>query len=103
MGVAVFILLVPGYYLLREHYNSGYIQAVMQNEIGGRYGKVIESHKGDPWRYFDLLVNDQFRYCYLLIIPGVIVGVVNKDHWLRNMTVFAFITALAYFIILSGS
>lgn len=35
-GVLLFIVLVPGYYYLRELKAPGYIQAVLDNEIGGR-------------------------------------------------------------------
>ncbi len=34
-GLAGFGIFVLGYYLLREHYNPGYIQAVQDNELGG--------------------------------------------------------------------
>jgi 4-amino-4-deoxy-L-arabinose transferase-like glycosyltransferase len=36
MGIALFILLVPGYYVLRNMLTPGYLQAVWNFEIGGR-------------------------------------------------------------------
>jgi 4-amino-4-deoxy-L-arabinose transferase-like glycosyltransferase len=38
-GVMLFIVAVPGYYLLRNHYTPGYIDAVLHFELGGRLGR----------------------------------------------------------------
>ncbi|MFN8321160.1 MAG: glycosyltransferase family 39 protein [Chitinophagales bacterium] len=51
IGLVGFITVVLGYYLLREHYNPGYIQAVYENELGGRFLKTNEEHKG-PFNYY---------------------------------------------------
>jgi 4-amino-4-deoxy-L-arabinose transferase-like glycosyltransferase len=54
------------FYLLREQYNPGYLQAVWNNELGGRFGSPLEEHHGPftfylhrlatltfvPWIYF---------------------------------------------------
>ena len=36
-----------GFYLVREHLSPGYLEAVWNNEIGGRYGKTVAGH--DRW------------------------------------------------------
>lgn len=50
-GLIGFILLVGGYYFGRENINSGYLQAVYENELGGRFLKVNEGHE-HPWYYY---------------------------------------------------
>lgn len=39
------------YYLAREWVNPGYLAAVWQNELGGRYGQPLEGHTG-PWNFY---------------------------------------------------
>jgi 4-amino-4-deoxy-L-arabinose transferase-like glycosyltransferase len=54
---AFFIVLIGlGYYYLREHFNPGYIQAVAENELGGRYVQANEGHTEGPWFYIDFLL-----------------------------------------------
>ena len=102
-GIAGFMVFVVGYYLLREHYNPGYIKTMQENEIGGRYNSVIEGHKGGPWEYLYMLVGEYFNNWYLLVIPGVIAGLFNKDKAIKDITVFATIFALLYLVIISGA
>ena len=102
LGILFFLIFGVGFYLLREHYNPDYIKAVMQNEIGGRYNGVIESHTGDGWFYFDYLTGIQFSEWYLLILPGFLLGLFSSDIRIKNLSVFSFTLALTYFLILMG-
>ena len=102
-GCLAFLLFVPGYYLLREHYNPGYIAAVIANELGGRFTNVIESHTGDGFYYYDLLVGDQFRYWYLLVIPGIITGLLSKHKMIKDLTFYSGLLAISYFGIISAA
>jgi len=43
------------YYALREAASPGYLAAVAQNELGGRYLRTIGAHSGAWWYYLDLL------------------------------------------------
>lgn len=61
IGIVIFLLFTFGYYLLREHFNPGYIKAVMDNEVGGRYTTVIEEHEADKLYYYHYLLNDGFK------------------------------------------
>ncbi|MFA7082262.1 MAG: glycosyltransferase family 39 protein, partial [Bacteroidales bacterium] len=45
IGIGVFILLIGGYYFGREIFDSGYLKAVYENELGGRYLTALEGHK----------------------------------------------------------
>jgi 4-amino-4-deoxy-L-arabinose transferase-like glycosyltransferase len=50
-GLLIFFFIVPGYYLLREHYNPGYLQAVWDNELAGRYNTTLGGNR-TPWTYY---------------------------------------------------
>lgn len=50
-GLMVFIILVFGYYALREFYQPGYLQSVVNNELGGRFAQSNEGHAEPAWFY----------------------------------------------------
>jgi len=43
------------YYFLREQLTPGYLMAVWQNELGGRFSQPLEDHTGPFTFYFDVL------------------------------------------------
>ena len=49
------IFVIAAYYLAREAAQPGYLEAVMNNELIGRYSRVSEGHRGDMWTYFEAL------------------------------------------------
>jgi 4-amino-4-deoxy-L-arabinose transferase-like glycosyltransferase len=57
ISLILFSGVVLGYYFLREHYNPGYITAVLNNELGGRYLEVNENNRGPFWYYIYNLIN----------------------------------------------
>jgi 4-amino-4-deoxy-L-arabinose transferase-like glycosyltransferase len=102
-GIALFLVIVVGYYLLRDHYNPGYIRAVMQNELGGRYTTVLESHAGSRWYYLYKLINEQLPEWVLLMIPAVLLGLISKERWIKEITVYSSVLVLTYLIAISGA
>lgn len=103
IGIAAFLIVVVGYYLLRDHYNPGYIKAVQENELGGRYSKTIENHAGDVWTNYDLLIKEYFTTWYLMVLPGILCGLLSKKKWLQEMTIFTTVLALFYFLVISSA
>ncbi len=102
LGVAAFLAFVVGYYVLREQYNPGYIKAVLENEITGRYSKVIEEHKGNGWFYYNFLTIDGFKPWHLLFVVGSVIGFVSKERQIRELTAYLLLCSLGYIIILSN-
>lgn len=103
VGAGAFIVLVIGYYFLREHYNPGYIAAVKQNELGGRYNTTLENHKASFWFYYDLLASQRFSAWHLFIIPGIVTGLFLKDSWLKRAISYFAVAAISYWIIISSA
>ncbi len=101
IGIVLVLVFVVGYYLLREHYNPGYIAAVRQNELGGRFSDVIEDHKGDIWYYYEAMVDKLYFNWYILIIPGIITGFLYKDKGIRDIFVFSLIVVFSYLLFIS--
>lgn len=97
------IAFVLGYYLTREHYNPGYLKAVSENELGGRYLSVLEGH-GYPFMfYFDKLIEFKFAEWYLLVPCVVIVGFALKNEKQKRITLFSLLVAFSYWLVISIS
>lgn len=101
LGIATFLALVCSYYLLRETYNPGYLTAVWQNELGGRYLEVIESHGSGFWYYFDNLLEYRFRAWYLLLPLGMLIGFTIRNKKINRLTLFSALMILVYFLVIS--
>jgi 4-amino-4-deoxy-L-arabinose transferase-like glycosyltransferase len=101
IGLFGFLVLTIGYYLLRENYNTGYIAAVQENELGGRYLDVIENHKHGFWFYYDNFIDFQLSVWYLLVPCGLLIGLVNKDRKINRITLFSLVMISTFFIVIS--
>ncbi len=99
----IFISIVMGYYLIREHYNPGYLAAVWENELGGRYLHELEGH-GYPFMfYFNQLIDFKYADWYLLVPCGLLVGFVIKDEKFKRITIFSLLAVFLYWLIISIS
>lgn len=97
----LFIVFVGGYYLLREYYNPGFLQAVWENELGGRYYSALEGHRADNLYYYNLLVNHHYAIWYWLIPCGIAIGLCSKEEKIRKITLYNSLLLLFYLIIIS--
>jgi 4-amino-4-deoxy-L-arabinose transferase-like glycosyltransferase len=101
LGFGMFLLFVVGYYLLREHYNPGFIKAVRENELGGRYFHTIENHKEGFWFYYHVLVKHYLKYWCWLVPLGVVAGLFHKDRIYRDITIYSTSLVVFYFLVIS--
>ena len=96
-----FIIVVLGYYFIREAYNTGFLEAVNMNELGGRFNQTIEEHQHNGWFYFDNFMNDRIKWWYLLIPVGILLGFVTKNERLRTLLIFSTIISVSFFVVIS--
>lgn len=101
LSLLVFVLSVSGYYLLRESQNPGYLEAVYNNELGGRYMQVIEQHKHGFWFYYENLFHKRFSYWFLLIPVGLVAGFLSKNQKLVQFTTFLSLALFSFFLVIS--
>ncbi|HTO15883.1 MAG TPA: glycosyltransferase family 39 protein [Edaphocola sp.] len=99
----LFLLMVTGYYLTREHYNPGYLKAVYENEIGGRFLETLENHNLPFTYYLEAMVNSHFSYWLALAILGSCVSFVEKNTGIADLGRFATILAASFLLIISSS
>lgn len=100
-GLFSFLTLVVGYYLLREVHNPGYLNAVQENELGGRYLKVVEKHQHGFWFYYNNIANYRLSAWYFLVPFGLVTGLFSKNKKIKKITLFSFLMVLTFFLIIS--
>ncbi len=104
-GIALFIFFVAGYYLLREHYNPGFIKQVADNELGGRYLHVVDN-PGPPitrWFYFDKIISTEFQHWMWWMVAAIISIPFVKDDAVRRLLIYALGAALCQFLVITFS
>lgn len=102
-GAAAFLLIVGGYYLRRESLQPGYLQLVWDNELGGRYGTALETHKGDFWQYWRWLREVGLSCWYLLLLPAAFAAVLSREEGWRRLGVMSLACMLSIMLIISSS
>lgn len=100
---AISITVIAAYYLTREHYNPGFLTAVWENELGGRYTVAQEGNRGDFMMYYNLIVRFHYNDWYWLVPCGLVVGLVNKDVKIKKTTLYVTLLAVTYWLIISSS
>lgn len=103
LGILVFLMLVPGYYLLREVLNPGFLKAVNENEFAGRYLAVNEGHTGGFWYYFNFLATKQFKYWVVLIPFSILIAPFSKNDKIKKISFYLILISDVFFLIISSS
>lgn len=103
IGVAGFVVVVAAFYGAREAINPGYLQAVWDNEWGGRYGGTLEGHLHDGLYYLEILSTHQFQHWYMLAIAGAVIGLGSRDPQLKRLSGFALLFAVQYLLVISNA
>ena len=103
VGLAGFIGLVGAYYLLREWAAPGYLEAVQENELGGRFMEVIENHKHGFFFYYDNILDFRLKAWYLFIPAGIALGMTDPDSRTRNLTFFSSLLVITFFLVISSA
>ena len=103
IGIGVFLLVIIGYYLLREASNPGYLNAVYNNELGGRYMETTEGHKHSFWFFYESLINKRFTLWYLFVPIGLLIGFVHKDKNIKNFAILLALSIISYLLVISSA
>ncbi|NVO02577.1 MAG: glycosyltransferase family 39 protein [Bacteroidetes bacterium] len=91
------------YYFIRESINPGYISAVFENEITGRFNETNEGHIGTIWFYINLLKDVHYKYWIYFVPISFIFILVRGNTVLKKISLFLFVQALFYLIIITIS
>jgi 4-amino-4-deoxy-L-arabinose transferase-like glycosyltransferase len=103
IGAGFFIMTVGFYYLMREHFQPGYLKAVWWNEISGRYTDNVEGH-AEPWNYYlKNLVEERYPWFIYILIPGAVLNLFHTNVKVRKFSLFCLVVTLTFFVIISFS
>lgn len=102
-GLLSFLVIVFGYYLTREAVNPGYISAVIENELGGRYLHVLEDHDHSFSFYFNNFIDYRLTPWRLLVPCGLLIGFLIKNKKMNRLTLFSFLMVSTFFLVISNS
>lgn len=103
IGLAILLVFGLGFYFLRESMNPGYLHAVWVNELGGRYASVNEGHVGPFSFYFTELWEFTLGNWKYLLPAILLIALFFVDARLKQLSVFAFITALSFLLVVSSA
>lgn len=89
------------YYLIRETYDPGYLQAVWVNELGGRYNETNEAHYKGAWFYLRELCKQFVPGClFLLLLKFPLLG---ADVARKRLTQVTFLSGAGILLLLSSA
>lgn len=100
-GIGSFVLVIGGYYFGRELFDPGYLKAVYENELGGRYLTPLEGHKGGKDFYYKELKDGLFTYFFWLAPIAFVINLITKDKVIRNLNIYSFGIAAFIFLIVT--
>ena len=101
ISLILFSGVVLGYYFLREHYNPGYITAVFNHEVGGRYLEVHDKHNAPFWYYIRNLITYRYIPWIYLLPVGLLISIFSAKKKLKNIGIFGFFYLMGYLLIIS--
>jgi 4-amino-4-deoxy-L-arabinose transferase-like glycosyltransferase len=101
-GVAIFLVFGLGYYPLRELRNPGYLKAVYENELGGRFLVAVEGH-ARPWYFYlkGLFLERMEPWAWLTPL-AFLFGVWRSRGAQRRLYVFCGLVILLYTLVISS-
>ncbi len=103
IGAASFLFFILGYYFLREHYNPGYLEAILDNELGGRFLSESEGHSGSFSFYYNNLVLERFRNSLWIVPTGLFLLAIKATRKTSKALFYFLFSAILFLTILSFS
>lgn len=94
---------IIGYYLLREQYNPGYLKAVVENELTGRYLTVLENEKHSPLFYAKQLLTRRYLPWVYLLPACLVFAWSSFNQQIRFFARYSAIYLACYFFIISSA
>ena len=89
IGIGLFILFIWRI-LYRERTLSygGYLKAVYENELGGRFMTVLENNSGGKCYYINNLKTNYFTYFFYILPLAFIFTLFVKDKQVKRLSIF---------------
>lgn len=97
------IAFVAAYYLIREHYNPGYLKAVNANELFSRYLNTEKTQEYDKvesfWTYGILMFGQYFLPWSYLVLPAIACVYIKRDSVITKIVTYFIINAVVFYLV----
>ena len=103
IGTAMLVLLFGGYYLVRELLNPGYLRAVVENEMTGRYFETLEENQASFHYYIRGIYQWRFKAWFYLVPLGVLLGYWKGDKRTTGFLNLSLLVTSLYLLVISLS
>lgn len=100
-GLCIPLVIIGGYYLGREALNPGYLFAVWQNELGGRYLTALDMHDHELFWYLKKIFSSRFEYWFPFLLVALVFNRFLSNYKVKELNFYLSICALFYFLIIS--
>lgn len=102
-GITIFISIILGFYFLRNHYDPGYIDAMIENEITDRFFREGKDANNDFWYYFNFMKIKDFKWWLWFIPVGAVYGILARNKKVKDASLLAVFFALTQILVVSKS
>ncbi len=102
IGILLFLIIIPGYYLLRENISPGYIKAVLKVEISDRFLTNM-GHEAPFLYYFNNIKDYRFSPWLVLILLSIFITIYRKGIIKNEMFIYFTLVAISYWLIISSA
>lgn len=104
ISIVLFLIPVVGYYVAREVSAPGFINAMIENELTGRYMNVTEEHAAEPLYYIKNLIEWRMGvWLYVLGLSIIVLIAYGRNNPIGKVMVSALIVSLSFLLIISSS
>jgi 4-amino-4-deoxy-L-arabinose transferase-like glycosyltransferase len=103
IGTAMLLFLFGGYYFLRELKNPGYLRAVVDNEMTGRYFETLEENQAPFVFFIRGFYQWRFGKWFYLVPLGILLGYWTKERKITGLLNFSLLVTIPYVLIISAS
>ncbi len=105
-AILSFLIIIGGYYLLREQLQPGYLQLVWGNELFPRYFNVAEEHNfrvpKSRLYYLNLIIEKQFTY-FFYSLPLLLVFIfLSKSKKIKAFALYLILCVIVFLFLISG-
>jgi len=102
-GVLLFLSLVLGFYFGREALNPGYLRAVWENELGGRYLEANEAHNEETLFYIKAMIRYRFQW-WFWILPIALVSIfITNQTKERQLLIYLLLLSMSILMVISSA
>lgn len=101
IALLYFFIPVLGYYLLREAFNPGYIQAAWYWDVAGRFNEHLTGEEPYFGYYIHLMRTEHFTHWFWISIAGIPLGLLIKDKRINKGILFTACCALGFLVVVS--